>query len=187
MNPSFKEVLQSGQYLVLDTETTGLYEEAEICQIAIMHANGSVLLDTLVKPVNPIPAEATAIHGITNENVASAPGWCKVALEVERLLTGQQLVIYNADYDMRVMFQSTQAAHMIRRIHYWKIVAGCHCAMEAFAEIYGYWNEYRQSYTWQKLSTAANYYNIRPQLAHSALADVRTTLAVCQAMLKGAS
>ena len=48
---------------ILDTETTGLYDDAEIVEISIIDENGGVLLDTLVKPLKPIPAEATAIHG----------------------------------------------------------------------------------------------------------------------------
>ena len=63
---------------ILDTETTGLYDDAEIVEISIIDENGGVLLDTLVKPLKPIPAEATAIHGITNEMVATAPTWVAI-------------------------------------------------------------------------------------------------------------
>nr|AAB81660.1 putative [Escherichia phage N15] len=65
-------------YLLIDTETTGLGEYAEIIEIAIINMRGEVLLDTLVKPTKPIPPEVTEINHITNEMVASAPAWCDV-------------------------------------------------------------------------------------------------------------
>jgi len=59
--------------LILDTETTGLDEHAEIVEIAVIDCTGAVLLDTLVRPAGPIPAEAVEIHGITNEMVVQIP------------------------------------------------------------------------------------------------------------------
>ena len=61
--------------LILDAETTGLGEDAEIVEITIIDTTGKPLINTLVKPSTPIPAEATAIHGITNEMVRHAPTW----------------------------------------------------------------------------------------------------------------
>ena len=57
-----------------DTETTGLSDEDEIVHIAIVDIDGSVLIDTLVKPSKLIPSEATYIHNITNKMVEYAPG-----------------------------------------------------------------------------------------------------------------
>ncbi|MFB6287159.1 MAG: 3'-5' exonuclease, partial [Candidatus Bipolaricaulia bacterium] len=41
--------------LFLDTETTGIDERAEICEIAVVAADGTSLVDTLVRPTGPIP------------------------------------------------------------------------------------------------------------------------------------
>ncbi|MFJ2900325.1 exonuclease domain-containing protein [Streptomyces sp. NPDC087218] len=60
-------------YAILDTETTGLDYDSRIVEIAVTTAAGTVLLDTLVNPGAPIPAEAAAIHGITDVMVADAP------------------------------------------------------------------------------------------------------------------
>ena len=46
--------------VVFDTETTGLRTSAEIVEISIISVTGAVLLDTLLRPVHPIPEEATA-------------------------------------------------------------------------------------------------------------------------------
>jgi len=57
-----------------------------------------------------------------------------------------------------------------------------HCVMEWFAQYYGDWNDYYQSYRWQKLTTAANYFGIPTNGAHGAAADALTTLRVVEAM-----
>ena len=58
--------------LILDTETTGLGDDAEVVELAVIDCAGAVLLDTLVRPSGPVPAEAAAIHGITDAMAANA-------------------------------------------------------------------------------------------------------------------
>lgn len=99
--------------LILDTETTGLDERAEIIEISIIDCTGQVLLDTLVKPTSPIPAEATRIHGITNEMVAEAPTWPEVIRKFEEIVIGRDLVIYNADYDLRIIDQTSNLHNIL--------------------------------------------------------------------------
>lgn len=176
---AFKAMAQGGDYVILDTETTGL-ERGEIVQIALIDADGTVLLDTLVKPVNAIPPEATAVHGITDADVVDAPTWAEVTLEVQRILTGRNVIIYNAVYDRKMMHQSAEAADLLKVD--WKELGQFWCAMEAFAEIFADWNDYRQSYRWQKLSKAAMCYAVKESGAHSALGDCLTTLAIVRAM-----
>ena len=68
----------------LDTETTGFGKRAEIVDIAVVGAAGKVLFESLVQPTRRIPADAIAIHGITNADVKDAPEWCDVYDEVLR-------------------------------------------------------------------------------------------------------
>lgn len=174
------DIIKSGDYLILDTETTGLGRGSEICQIAIIDSTGAVLLDTLVKPVRGIPAEATAIHGITETMVKDAPMW--EHFTVRNLIQGKNVIVYNADYDVRMLYQATQA--VTKTPFEWRRIANWHCAMEAFAKIYGDWNDYHKSYRWQKLSTACDYYKIKSVDAHNALADCLMTLEVCKKMVE---
>lgn len=178
---AFKTLIRQDNFLVLDTETTGLYD-GEICQIALLKSDGQVLLDTLVKPTRPIPPDATRIHGITDADVIDAPGWSLIAPALLEMIRGQDVIIYNAVYDRKMMHQAAEKCGMDKID--WKTHAGFHCAMEAFAELYGDWNDYHKSYRWQKLTAAAAYYGINSLNAHSALGDCLMTLAVCKAMLE---
>ncbi len=172
-------MIRRGDFLVLDTETTGL-ERAEICQVGLIDAQGNILLDTLVKPVGRIPPDATRIHGITNADVADAPGWAAVSAQLEPLLRERDVIIYNAVYDRKVLRQSAEAAHLPQVA--WEAVVRFWCAMEAFAEVYGARSGRRTMYRWQKLTTAAQYFDLPIVDAHSALGDCRMTLAIAQKM-----
>ena len=101
--------------------------------------------------------------------------------KLHSILNGQKVVVYNAEYDQAMLYRSAKAAQT--EFVDWAFIADWHCAMQAFAEIYGDWNDYHQSYRWQKLSTACNYYKIPVVGAHGALADCLMTLEVCKAML----
>ena len=73
-----RSVVSDSRVIYLDTETTGLDRTAEIIDIALVTNEGAVLFNTLVKPVRPIPAESSRIHGIFDDHVATAPGWEEV-------------------------------------------------------------------------------------------------------------
>ena len=45
-----RQVVETGETLILDTETTGLDAHDEVIQLGIVDMHGNVLLDTLVRP-----------------------------------------------------------------------------------------------------------------------------------------
>lgn len=177
---------------VLDTETTGLGRDAEICEISIIDHQGNTQIDTLVKPSKPIPADATKIHGITNEMVADAPTWPEIHDQVTALLSARPLVIYNASYDLKLLEQTaasyglnmltTNPPKGIAKQQVWG-EHGVHCAMLTYAEFYGEWNNSRNDYKWQRLGNAAKQQGVELDgTAHRALYDCQMTLGVIQAM-----
>ena len=174
--------------LILDTETTGLGDEAEICEIAVIRQDGSVVLDTLVRPTGKISEDATRVHGITDADVRDAPSIDDVLdARVRLFLASHPIAIYNADYDLRLLRQSAAAAGD-SDLNTWAmgLRRETFCVMEAFAEWYGSWNARHKSYTWQKLETAALHFRLPwDGKAHRALTDARMTLEVVKSMAKG--
>ncbi len=181
---NFRNALKDQEFYVLDTETTGLHD-GEIVQLALIKSDGQIVLDTLIKPVRPIPADATAIHGITDEICKDAPSWPDIAEPLKQVLQGKLLVVYNAVFD-RGMMHKSQERHNLPKIE-WKEICSWHCAMEAYAEFYGDYNSYRGSYRWQKLVFAAKNCGQPTDDAHDALADCLMTLGVVKHMLKAES
>lgn len=93
-------------YVIIDTESTGLLSDDEIIEITIINMRGDVLLDTLVKPTRPIPPDATKINNITDEMVADAPTWPEVFPLVKNIITGRKWLAWNSSFDARMMVQS---------------------------------------------------------------------------------
>jgi DNA polymerase-3 subunit epsilon len=151
----------------LDTETTGLDSEAEIVEISLIDADGTVVLDTLVKPRLPIPAGATEVHGITNAMVADAPSWKAVWPRLAELISNRPVAIYNAEFDLKMMRQS----HRANGMRWDGRGAKFYCVMETYAQFYGKWNAYYGSYRWQKLEEAGRQCQIAMPNSHRALAD----------------
>lgn len=120
--------------LFLDTETTGLSEDAEVIEIAILDGQGAILLEELVKPVGLVEEGARAVHGITDDELVSAPGWPEVAPAVSRLVEGRLVVCHNADFDLR-MLRHSYAQHGLSTPQ-----ARWDCTMELLTEVnHGKW------------------------------------------------
>jgi DNA polymerase III epsilon subunit-like protein len=165
-----QKLLARNEFVILDSETTGLGGADEICSIAIIDGQGRVLLDTLIKPTRAIPMDATAIHHITNERVADAPTFADIAPPLRELLSGETVVIYNSAFDVRMMEQSAAAHGLSYEI---PIFAGEYKdAMEEYSQWCGEWSDYHGDYRWQKL----------PGGDHSALGDARACLAIIKRM-----
>ena len=159
------EQLQEPDTLILDTETTGLDSDAEICQIGLMSVRGDVLLDNvLVKPTRPIPAAAERIHGIATKAVAFAITFKDLAVDIRRMIDGRRVVIFNREYDYRLLRQSA-LAYGLDAYAAIPSSASFECAMLPYSAWVGEWNAYYASYRWQRL----------PGGDHSALGDCRAT------------
>ena len=175
-----KEYL-SHQPVYLDTETTGLDSTAEIIEITVVDHNGDTLLDSLVKPLRPIPADATKIHHITNEMVQNAPTWPVLWPTLRSVLIGKWLGIYNAEFDMRML----QQTHHLYQLP-WKDNFQNFCIMKLFAQFIGQWDPRRRGYKYFRLEQAGATCKINIPNSHRAVDDTRLARAVhlCMANYK---
>ncbi len=84
-----------------DTETTGVSIASDrIIEICIMKVNvdGSTQVNTFrINPGMPIPAEASAIHGIFDKDVADKPKFAELANTLFALFEGCDLGGYNSN------------------------------------------------------------------------------------------
>jgi DNA polymerase-3 subunit epsilon len=153
--------------IYLDAETTGTGELDEIIEIAIIDHDGSVLVDSFVKPIGKISPDAYAIHGITKELLRDAPNWVEVWPLVESAMRGRVVGIYNAEFDTRMMQQSHQASGLDWQPPY----SDNFCIMKLYAQFYGEWNPSARDYRWQKLDAARWQANINIPNSHRAKDD----------------
>ena len=156
----------------LDTETTGLHNTAEIVEISVVNYDGSVLLETLVKPAHSIPWEVIRVHGITDEMVVEAPWWTDVWPEVKKNLQGRYVGIYNADFDIRMMKQS----HDLNGMSWEMSEVRYFCMMKLYAQFYG-------SGRWQKLESAGRQCGLALPNTHRAKDDTLLVHAIFDHMV----
>ncbi len=161
----------------VDTETTGTGREDEIIEIAVVDRGGSLLVNSLVKPSRPIPAETTAVHGITNEMVQKAPAWPILWQTVRTHLLGKTVAAYNSDFDFRLMQQS----HARYRLA-WRENLQLLDIMKVYADFRGIWDPNRRSMRYFKLEEAGRYFQIDLGNEHRAAADALLARAVLMAI-----
>lgn len=149
---------------VLDTETTGLDCRDRVVEIAVVGLNGTPLLNTLVKPTDEwfMSPEAQAVHGITVDELESAPTFSEIYSELAEVLKGCNLLTYGADFDARMMSGELSRAGLP------PLVASerWHCLMDNYAAWCGEWSYYWGNYRWQALGGS-----------HRALGDCLVALA----------
>ena len=93
-------------WVILDTETTGLGSTDVVIQIGVTDHRGVTLVDTLVRPAVAIGSGAQAVHGISAEAVAGAPEFPAVLPGLVRAIAGKTVVAYNAPFDRRLLDQT---------------------------------------------------------------------------------
>lgn len=134
-------------FIVIDFETTGLDYGAEPVEVGIVDHLGNVLINTLVKPECEVSEGARRVHGISDEQLASAPTWGDVYPDVYQALQGQTAFYYAMDGFDRGIFE--YACRMYRLplpavkwesvMPYWN--AWC-----------GNWHRYFEDWRWQALN-----------------------------------
>lgn len=96
-------------YIVLDTETTGLPDEnglPDIVTLGITVVRNRVIEESVefkTKPQKRISEEAQSIHGITNEQAAAFDSFDSQWQQIAEYLKHQLIVIHNASYDWPIL------------------------------------------------------------------------------------
>lgn len=182
-----------GDSLVLDCETCGLGEAAEIIEISIMTMGGVMLFNSLIKPADPIPEESSTVHGITDDMVANAPSWPEVHDQVWALIKGKHVLAYSAAFDfgridvMARLYGLDSPAVSSRTAGRIVLSDGTtwECVMQAYAQL---WQEPTTSaqsadgWRWKALTEACRAQGIPVGRAHRALDDCLMTQALVNAM-----
>lgn len=156
-----RSLLNRTNWVILDTETTGFDRTAEVIQVGMLSGQGEVVFDSLVKPLRPIPWQTTQIHHITDRMVSRAPGFPQLYTQLQQVLSGKTVIIYNAPFDLRMLRQSCEM-HYLRPF----IIDSHACAMQKYAAYAGQLNANGRGYRLHRLQGGD----------HSALGDCAATL-----------
>lgn len=158
-----------------DLETTGLDMKTDrIIELAFIKwtPHGDVLeRERRFNPGMPIPAEATAVHGITDEDVANEVPFCRTAKSLVEVLEGCDLAGFNVRrFDIPMLVTEFKRCEVDFSMEGRRVVD-----MQNI-----FHREERRD-----LSAAARFYLGREhEEAHTALGDIRTSAGVLAAQLE---
>lgn len=158
----------------LDLETTGISPETDrIVEVAVvlLHPDGtSARWERLVHPGRAIPAEATAVHRISDADVAGAPPFRELAAELAALLADCDIAGFNvARFDLKLL--STELAR-----------AGVACSFQdrRVVDAMAIFHRHER----RDLAAAVRFYVGRDHDGHRAGVDVDATIAVLHGQLE---
>lgn len=160
--------------IFFDLETTGTNINTdrivEICHIKV-YPNGNEESKTMrINPTIPIPAEASAVHGIYDKDVADCPTFKQVAQNIANDMEGCDLAGFNSNrFDIPVLAEEFLRAGV-----------DIDLGRKKFVDVQVIYHKLEQ----RTLSAAYKFYcgkNLED--AHSALADTRATYDVLKAQL----
>jgi DNA polymerase-3 subunit epsilon len=172
-------IINTTNAVILDTETTGLSDDDEMVQIAIIDAEtGELLINQLLKPKILISKSASNIHGITNSSVSNCVEYNEIHNDIINIISGKTILAYNLEFDVNMLYQTAFTHNCdLDSLENSGLFSNNHCIMEWYAEFYGDYNDYFDSYTWQRLDRAAvqQRIDISDLKTHDAFGDCEIT------------
>ncbi len=119
-------------YIVIDTETTGLPDEnglPDIVTIGMTVVRNREIAESVefkTRPQKRISEEAQSIHGITNEQAAGFDSFDSQWNQIAEYMKGQLIVIHNASFDLPILLD-----HVVRYGLTMPPVQGVFCSQKA--------------------------------------------------------
>ena len=165
-----RELLARKDFVIFDSETTGLSSPVDFVGIAVVSPFGETLFDSLLKPSCRIEPAARAIHGHSAKSLSGAPRFFEVYADLLEVLYQRRVIVFNASYDRRVWDEAIR--HLGARGALAGVLPRWECAMRKYAMFVGERSKRGGGYRPQKL----------PGGDHTALGDALATLRLIEGM-----
>lgn len=165
-----RELLARKDFVIFDSETTGLSSPVDFVGIAVVSPKGETLFDSLLKPSCRIEPAARAIHGHSAKSLSGAPRFFEVYADLLEVLYQRRVIVFNASYDRRVWDEAIR--HLGARGALAGVLPRWECAMRQYAMYVGERSKRGGGYRPQKL----------PGGDHTALGDALATLRLIEGM-----
>jgi DNA polymerase-3 subunit epsilon len=167
-----RDLLARRDFVVFDSETTGLSSPVDFVEIAVVSPQGETLFNSPLKPSCRIEPAARAIHGHSAKSLSGARRFFEVYADLLEVLYQRRVIVFNASYDRRVWDEAVR--RLGARGALAGVLPGWECAMRHYAMFVGERSRQGKGYRPQKL----------PGGDHTALGDALATLRLMDATLK---
>lgn len=163
-------MIEAATYAIVDVETTGIDAEydrvVEIACVVVRAGREVRTFSSLVDPARGIPARASAVHHLTDDDVRGEPALETLAPILATLCDGAIIVAHNAAFDLQ--FLPMLAGR--------PVLCTLRLARHCFPEL--------ESHANQVLRYALETRREGETVTHRALADARVTAAVLGVLLR---
>lgn len=150
------------RFIYYDTETTGIRADKDrIIEIAAFDPLHNTSFEKFVNPGCPIPPESTAIHKITDAMVADAPSFAQIGMEFMEFCAGDVILVAHNNDAFDLHFLKNEFQRHALTWPTWK-----------FLDTLKWARRYRPDLPRHSLQFLREIYEIPPNNAHRALADV---------------
>jgi DNA polymerase-3 subunit epsilon len=177
-----------GPLAAFDTETTGVDVETDrivSAAVVVQDAPGSRprVGRWLVNPGVPVPAEATAVHGLTEEHLQRNGRWPSPVMEEiarelgEQATMGRPLVVMNAPFDLTLLDRELRR-HRASSLEHWFPAAPLYVLDPRVLD--KHLDRYRKGR--RTLTDLCAHYGVVLDGAHDAAADALASLEVVRAL-----
>ncbi|MGW5476968.1 exonuclease domain-containing protein [Streptomyces sp. NPDC004008] len=177
-----------GPLAAFDTETTGVDVETDrivSAAVAVQDAPGTRprVCRWLVNPGVPVPAEATAVHGLTEEHLQRNGRWPSPVMEEiarelgEQAALGRPLVVMNAPFDLTLLDRELRR-HRASSLDRW-FASQPLCVLDPRV-LDKHLDRYRKGR--RTLTDLCAHYGVALEGAHDAAADALAALEVVRAL-----
>jgi DNA polymerase-3 subunit epsilon len=159
------------EYVAFDVETTGLFKNDRIVEIAfVAFCDGKVLEEwsTLINPLRDV--SKSNIHGITPSMVSTAPLFEDIINDIFRMINDRVLVGHNLSFDARMLIQELNRANTQGKL------GKGFCTMVA--------SRRALAGSGDSLAATCAELGIETIKAHSALGDARMTMQVFEKLME---
>lgn len=95
-------------FVILDTETTGIQKDDEIIQLSIINLFGETVYSSYFFPQKEIHFEAAKVNGLSKRKLVNAPLWVNEWCKIAPILANKKILIHNAKFDVRLIKQTCQ-------------------------------------------------------------------------------
>ena len=153
-------------FVIVDLETTGgIYNKEKIIEIGLIKYDGSKVIETFEKLINPfvkIDPYIEKLTGIKNNELKSSKGFNSYSADIYNFLKNSTIVGHDVKYDYRVLKNELKKNNFILENEFL-------CTLELMRECYPGLNSY-------KLKTLSKIFDIKLVKHHRAMDDANATL-----------
>ncbi|WPU67096.1 3'-5' exonuclease [Peredibacter starrii] len=161
------------RYVICDIEATGLDEDRDLIEIALITFEDDKVIevyDTLINPLRPIPEFISNLTMISNRELETAPKFYEVADAIRMRLEGAVFVSHNTEFDLGLLRKKYKEMGQELKVKNF-------CTLKvAQHEIPGLRN--------YNLDALCSFFGIKIEERHRAVGDAKATLGLFKELLQ---